>query len=226
MLSKKLPIIVAVTGASGAVYGLALLEFLLANDFYVDLVYSTNALEVAYHELAIDLRKLDEKSFRGTILAYLQSLQRPASHLRLLEQQLSNNLKLWQPSNIAASISSGSYRTQGMIVAPASMGTIANIALGTSNNLISRAADVVLKERRRLLLLARETPLSTIHLRNMLSLSEMGAVILPAAPAFYQNPKSIEDQVYFVLGKTLDAFGIEHSLFERWTYLSQLGERV
>jgi len=135
-------------------------------------------------------------------------------------QTKSNNLRLWDHSDIAASISSGSYKTEGMIIAPSSMGTIANIAAGTSNNLIARAADVVIKERRKLILVARETPLSTIHLRNMLTLSEMGAIILPAAPGFYHHPQTITDQVNFILGKTLDAFGIDNDLFTRWLKLN------
>ncbi len=217
MQEAKLPIVLGVTGASGAVYGLGLLEFLLAHDFQVELVYSENAREVAYHELGIDLRGLDDNEFKTQIAKWFQIKRGNA-----LDGKLATNLNLWHHRNIAASISSGSYRTQGMIIAPASMGTIANIAAGTSNNLIARAADVVLKERRKLILVARETPLSTIHLRNMLTLSEIGAIVLPAAPGFYQHPQTIEDQVNFVLGKTLDAFGLDHELFTRWTSYNKL----
>ncbi len=217
-MTKALPIGLGVTGASGAVYGLGLLEFLLAHDFQVELVYSENAREVAYHELGIDLRGLNDNEFKSQLLKWFTSRSSKSD----LSNAFANKLNLWHHRNIAASISSGSYKTQGMIIAPASMGTIANIAAGTSNNLIARAADVVLKERRKLILVARETPLSTIHLRNMLTLSEMGAVVLPAAPGFYQHPKTIEDQVNFVLGKTLDAFGLDHELFTRWTSYNKL----
>ncbi len=239
--NSKLPIILAITGASGAVYGLGLLEFLLANDFQVELVYSENAREVAYHELGIDLKSNEsdpsglalndsahnaiDKHSGSSLQSKLSKHFSASTNASLKEKILCNineKLNIWDSKNIAASISSGSYRTAGMIIAPASMGTIANIACGTSNNLIARAADVVLKERRRLVLVARETPLSTIHLRNMLTLSEMGAVVLPAAPGFYHHPRSIQDQINFVLGKTLDAFGLDHELFTRWTHVSQL----
>jgi 4-hydroxy-3-polyprenylbenzoate decarboxylase len=219
-----LPIVLAVTGASGAIYGLGLLEFLLAHDFQVELVYSDSAKLVAYHELGYDFRDLNKQDFKQELMGLLRFARNDSGReiasspsAPRNDNSYENNLRIWDHSDIAASISSGSYKTQGMIIAPASMGTIANIAVGTSNNLIARAADVVLKERRKLILVARETPLSTIHLRNMLTLSEMGAVVLPAAPGFYQHPKTIEDQVNFVLGKTLDAFGIDHELFTRWT---------
>ncbi len=228
-MSNSLPIVLGVTGASGAVYGLKLLEFLLVHDYQVELVYSDNAKLVAYHELGYDFRNTNKQKFKQQLIGLFRNktdshnkkgipscgteVLRDAQDDRCFE----NNLRIWDHSDVAASVSSGSYKTQGMIIAPASMGTIANIAAGTSNNLIARAADVVLKERRKLILVARETPLSTIHLRNMLTLSEMGAVVLPAAPGFYQHPKTIEDQVNFVLGKTIDAFGLDHDLFTRWT---------
>lgn len=206
---QRLPVILGVTGASGAIYGVRLLQFFLDNDFPVELVYSENAKQVALYELGLDLRGMDAAELQLAI----------SKHLQLSDEQ-KQLLHVWDAKNIAASISSGSYKTQGMIIAPASMGTIANIANGTSNNLVARAADVVIKEKRRLILIARETPLSTIHLRNMLSLSELGATILPAAPGFYQQPKTIDDQVDFVLGKCLDSFGVDHEIFKRWSYQS------
>jgi len=208
-METKLPIVLGITGASGAVYGFSMLRFLLDTDYRVDLVLSKNAEKVAEEELALKLDGLNLEQKKKTILQFLS----------LDDKQ--ENLLLWEHNNIAASISSGSYKTQGMLIAPASMGTIANIVAGTSNNLIARAADVTIKERRRLVLLARETPLSTIHLRNMLSLSEMGVVIVPAAPGFYHHPKTIQDQVDFVLGKALDVFGIENQLFKRWLQLGK-----
>lgn len=266
---KSKPIVLGITGASGAVYGFSLLKFFLDSGYKVDLVLSNNALKVAKQELDLELEGYDLTTTKQRILNYLfngsshtQTLaarQEPIiqtslsskieqkklelkrkQELRmkykqgvsynLNESTVSQNIKplssssaptnfnlsLWSPENVAASISSGSYKTQGMIIAPCSMGTIANIAAGTSNNLIARAADVVLKERRKLVLLARETPLNTIHLRNMLTLSEMGAVIVPAAPGFYHKPQSIQDQINFVLGKALDVLGIENEMFLRW----------
>jgi polyprenyl P-hydroxybenzoate/phenylacrylic acid decarboxylase-like protein len=121
-----------------------------------------------------------------------------------------------QRGDIAASIASGSFRTIGMVVVPCSMKTLAGIAHGYSDDLITRAADVCLKERRRLVLVARETPLSLIHLRNMVAVTEAGAVVLPPVPAFYQRPASVDDLLAHLTGKVLDQFGIEHELYERW----------
>lgn len=121
-----------------------------------------------------------------------------------------------QRGDIAASISSGSFRTMGMVVVPCSMKTLAGIASGYSEDLLTRAADVCLKERRRLVLVTRETPLSLIHLRNMVTVTEAGAVVLPPVPAFYQHPADIEDLVAHLTGKVLDQFDIEHDLFPRW----------
>lgn len=118
--------------------------------------------------------------------------------------------------NQAASISSGSYKTDGMIVAPCSMKTLAAIRTGYSDNLISRAADVVLKERRKLVLVVRESPLSEIHLENMLALTRMGAVILPPVPAFYNVPKSVDDIVHHLVGRVLDQFGLDVPGMQRW----------
>lgn len=197
---SDLPIIVGITGASGAIYGITLIKFLIENQYSVDLVLSPHAEKVFLAELGFHL----DSDKRNSICEFLD-----------LNKDLVS-LRLWDHNNVAAAISSGSYKTQGMIIAPCSMGSIGNIAAGTSNNLLTRAADVCLKEKRKLVLVARETPLSTIHLRNMLSLSEIGAVILPATPGFYHNPRNIQDQVNFVLGKTLDAFGIENESFKRW----------
>ncbi len=272
---KSKPIVLGITGASGAVYGFSLLKFFLDSGYKVDLVLSNNALKVAKQELDLELEGHGLENIKQKILNYLANGSRPTTNnsyntpstfnsqpivqtslsskieqkklelkrkqelrmkykqgvsYNLNESTVSQNIKplssspaptnfnlnLWSPENVAASISSGSYKTQGMIIAPCSMGTIANIAAGTSNNLIARAADVVLKERRKLVLLARETPLNTIHLRNMLTLSEMGAAVVPAAPGFYHKPQSIQDQINFVLGKALDVLGIENEMFLRW----------
>ena len=118
--------------------------------------------------------------------------------------------------NIGASIASGTFKTEGMVVVPCSMKTLSGIANGYSDNLLLRAADVVLKERRKLVLVARETPFNTIHLRNMLSLSEMGAIIMPPMQTYYNKPENVDDMVNHMVGKILDVFGIEHKSFRRW----------
>ena len=122
----------------------------------------------------------------------------------------------YPPSDQGAAVSSGSFLTSGMVIAPCSMRTLAAIATGQGDNLIHRAADVILKERRKLVLLVRETPLNEIHLENMLKLSRMGAVILPPVPAFYNHPQSLEEMVDHVVMRTLDQFGIHTDLAERW----------
>jgi polyprenyl P-hydroxybenzoate/phenylacrylic acid decarboxylase-like protein len=123
----------------------------------------------------------------------------------------------YSPQDLGAAISSGSFSTAGMAVAPCSMKTLAAIASGHSADLLTRAADVTLKERRRLVLVARETPLSLIHLRNMVAATEAGAVILPPVPAFYHRPETIDDLIAQTIGKVLDQFGVEHALYRRWT---------
>ena len=128
----------------------------------------------------------------------------------------SGSITLFNNHNLFSPIASGSHRNDGMIVVPCSMGALGRLAVGNSQSLIERAADVMLKEKRRLILVPRETPLNQIHLENMLKLSKMSVDIVPAMPAFYQTPKSMEDLVDFVVGKILDLLKIEHQLFERW----------
>jgi polyprenyl P-hydroxybenzoate/phenylacrylic acid decarboxylase-like protein len=128
---------------------------------------------------------------------------------------------VYQPEDLAASISSGSFRTVGMVVMPCSMRTLGAIANGVSDDLLCRAADVCLKERRRLVLVTRETPLSLIHLRNMQTVTQAGAIVLPPVPAFYHRPVTIDDLLNHTVGKVLDQFGIEHQLFRRWTGMDQ-----
>ncbi len=199
---KDIPIILGISGASGTVYGLRLLDFLLKNYFKVELVFSGSAFKVSQHELDLHFSSNPE------ILK-----QQVLSHLHL---ENSENLNVWSSDDIAASISSGSYKTNGMIIIPASMGTIGAIASGTSDNLLTRAADVCLKERRKLILVPREMPFSSIHLENLLKLSQNGGIIAPACPGFYNNPKTVEENIDFVVGKVLDLMGIENELFTRW----------
>lgn len=123
---------------------------------------------------------------------------------------------VYRSHDVAAAIASGSFLTAGMVVIPCSMRTLAAVATGNTTDLLTRAADVCLKERRRLVLVTRETPLNLIHLRNMVTVTEAGAIVLPPVPAFYHHPKTIDDLVDQTVGKVLDQFGIEHDLFERW----------
>jgi len=201
------PITVAISGASGTVYGIRILQFLLENNYKVDFIISESASKVAKEEINLDL-SLNPHLLKEQVL----------SHFTVKSNNKINGafLNVWAHNDISASISSGSYRSLGMIIVPASMGTIAAISCGTSDNLITRAADVCLKERRRLVLVPREMPFSSIHLENLLKLSKTGAVIAPACPGFYHNPKELTDAIDFVVGKVLDLFGIDHNLFKRW----------
>jgi 4-hydroxy-3-polyprenylbenzoate decarboxylase len=195
------PLIVGITGASGTLYATRLIQVLLRQDIPVDLVISRNARLVAHQELGLQLPH--EPAAVAEVLA--RHLAVPADRLRVHGE-----------SNIAAPIASGSCRVRGMVVVPCSMGTAAGIAQGISRNLIERAADVCLKERTPLVIVPRETPFSSIHLRNLLTLTEAGAQILPAMPGYYHRPQTIDDLVDHLVGKILDQFGIEHDLFQRW----------
>jgi 4-hydroxy-3-polyprenylbenzoate decarboxylase len=125
--------------------------------------------------------------------------------------------KFYSNDNMAAAISSGSFRTDGMVIIPCSMKTLSSIANGYEDSLISRAAGVCIKESRKLVIVPRETPLSRIHLENMLKLSQTGVIILPAMPGFYYKPRTMDDMIAHIVGKMLDQFGIEHNIFRRWT---------
>lgn len=189
-------ILLAITGASGSIYGLRLLEELLRAGHQVTLVASQSGLEVCRYETGVDLDDSEA-------LKQLWNLPDASVTIR-------NVTDLWAPE------ASGSAAPDAMVIAPCSMGTVGRIANGVSGNLIERAADVMLKEHRPLLLLPRETPFSTIHLENLLKLSRCGVRIIPAMPAFYQKPENLDDLVDFVVGKLLDQLGIEQSLFKRW----------
>lgn len=196
--------ILAVTGASGSLYPFRLLNFLLKKNLIVHLVISEPAQLVAQQELGHDWDKL---------LAF-----------KYTKEIRENKLKVWDINDFSSPIASGSFVSQGMMIVPTSMSTLAAIAHGLSSNLIQRAADVMIKEKRPLVLVPRETPLSTIHLKNMLDLCQVGVHIVPPVPAFYCRPKSLEDIVDFALGRILDVLGIEHELYQRWT--GQVGTSI
>ncbi|WP_017727776.1 non-oxidative hydroxyarylic acid decarboxylases subunit B [Halalkalibacterium ligniniphilum] len=180
-------IIVGISGATGAIFGIRMLEALRSVGVETHLVISKWA-EVTI-KLETDYSIDDVKSLATVVHGSM---------------------------NQAASISSGSFRVDGMIIAPCSMKTLASIRAGMADGLLGRAADVMLKERKKLVLLTRETPLSAIHLENMLGLSRMGVTIIPPVPAFYNHPKSIDDIVNHIVARTLDQFDIDNSLTKRW----------
>ncbi|WP_274364509.1 UbiX family flavin prenyltransferase [Paenibacillus thermotolerans] len=189
--------IVGISGASGGIYGVRLVQALLALGKHVHLVISDAGWRVLREEHGWDSARREQSllehfgGFEGTFTYY--------------------------PINdIGAGIASGSFRTEGMVIVPCSMGTLAAIANGLSDNLLERAADVVLKEGRRLVIVPRETPLHSIHLQNMLTLSQMGARILPAMPGFYHRPQTLDELVDFLIGKILDSLDVEHELYKRW----------
>ena len=191
-------LIVGITGASAGVYAVRLLEVLTKHeDIEVHLTISASGARALFEELQIEI---DLDDFQ------LESLIGVSSSRVIYHHE----------SDIAAPIASGSFRTEGMIVVPCSMGSIASIASGISRNLIQRAADVCIKENRKLVLVPRETPLSAIHLENMLKLSRMGVCVLPAMPGFYHFPKDVDDLLNFVVTKILDQFGIDTKLIQRW----------
>lgn len=191
----------ALSGASGMAYGLRLLECLLHADLQVNLLVSQAAHIVAKQELGVSLpaRASDlEKQLSGSM------------------STAEGQLRVYGRDDWNAPVASGSNAADAMVVCPCSMGTLAAIAHGISDNLIERAADVMLKENRKLILVPRETPFSVIHLENMLTLARMGAVILPANPGFYQLPQSIEDVIDFIVARILDQLGVTHELMARW----------
>ncbi len=200
-MSAETPFALAVTGASGAPYALRLLEVLLDRGERVDLMISTPGQIVVGMETELKLPG------------------RPGDIRRALTAQFAaadGQLRVFGREEWTAPLASGSNAPRAMVVCPCTTGTLASIAAGTSNSLIERAADVVLKEGRKLILVPRESPFSAIHLENMLRLARLGVVILPPNPGFYQQPGSIEDLVDFVVARILDQLAVEHDLGPRW----------
>ena len=188
-MTNKTPrrLVVGISGASGAIYGVRILELLKKTDIETHLVMSKSAeMTLAY-----------ETAYKPKDVRALAAVNHPAA-------------------DIGASISSGSFQTMGMIVAPCSIKTMGEIATGVTSSLLSRAADVVLKEKRRLVLAVRETPLHGGHLRTMTTLADIGAIVAPIVPAFYNKPKTVDDIINHTVGRLLDLFGIETKLVKRW----------
>ncbi|MBC3928940.1 UbiX family flavin prenyltransferase [Undibacterium sp. CY21W] len=187
----KQRLIIAITGATGSVYGVRLLQVLQANpDVETHLLISEAGVLNLHQEL--DMKRKDVEAFADVV-----------HHVR----------------DVGASIASGSFQSDGMVIAPCSMKTLASVAHGMSDNLITRAADVVLKERRRLILMVRETPFNLAHLRNMTAVTEMGGIIFPPLPGFYHRPQSIQEMVDHTVGRVLDMFALPHELTPRWAGL-------
>ncbi len=184
-------LIVAITGASGAIYGVRLLQALRKTGaIETHLMVSEAGVLNLHHELEMDRKQV------GTLADVVHNIR-----------------------DVGASIASGSFESDGMVVAPCSMKTLAAVAHGMSDNLITRAADVALKERRRLVLMVRETPFNLAHLRNMTAVTEMGGIIFPPLPGFYQRPASIAEMVDHTVGRVLDLMGVAHQLAPRWAGL-------
>jgi 4-hydroxy-3-polyprenylbenzoate decarboxylase len=180
-------IIVGISGGSGAIYALGILEALRELNIETHLVVSNMGEYVINHECGVTLDELKE---------------------------MANYY--YENHDLAAKISSGSFKTDGMIIVPCSMKTLAGITMGYSDSLLTRAADVCIKDKRNLVILPRETPLSSIHLENMLKLSNLGVTIMPPTPGFYNHPQDLSDIVTSIVGRSLDQLGIEHNLLHRW----------
>ncbi|MEP7001801.1 MAG: flavin prenyltransferase UbiX [bacterium] len=196
MTGTPQPIVMAITGASGAPYAVRLLEQLLVADQPVQLIVSSHGLRLIRTETEID-----------TI---------DALRIAVGAVKWDALVTAFDDGDRGAAPASGSARNRGMVICPCSMGTVSAISQGTSRSLVERAADVALKERRKLVLVPRETPYSAIHLENMLRLTRAGAVVMPASPGFYHRPTSIAEIVDFVVARVLDHLDVEHSLGKRW----------
>ncbi|WP_232696326.1 UbiX family flavin prenyltransferase [Brevibacillus daliensis] len=197
---KKMRLGVGITGASGAIYGIRLVEELLRAGHLVHLMVTEAGWQVFHDELDLAPDVTERETF-------LQEYFAP---------QNQGELHYWTLRNFNCPMASGSYQSDGMIIVPCSMGTLSGIAHGASGNLMERCADVMIKEGRKLVLVPRETPLNALHLENMLKLSQLGVRILPAMPGFYQRPQTLEDVVNFVVGKALDSLQVPNQMFRRW----------
>ncbi|GAC1506312.1 MAG: flavin prenyltransferase UbiX [Chamaesiphon sp.] len=197
-----LPLILGVTGASGLIYAVRALKFLLQAEYTVELVASKSTYMVWQAEQNIRMP--------------VEPDQQEQFWRQQADVETQGKLRCHRWGDVGANIASGSFRTQGMAIVPCSMSTVAKLAAGMSSDLLERSADVQLKEGRKLVIVPRETPFSLIHLRNLTSLAEAGARIVPAIPAWYHNPQSIEDSVDFVVARALDQLGIDCIPIQRW----------
>jgi len=200
-VTKHPPIILAMTGASGACYGLRLLECLIKDNHQVYFLISKAAQAVFAMETDLEIPSRSQEA-----QAYLTEYYKAKP-----DQIIVYGREQW-----SSPVASGSHKAEHMIVCPCTTGTLSAIAQGASNNLMQRAADVMIKEQRKLMLVVREMPFSAIHLENMLKLANIGVTIMPANPGFYQNPENINDLVDFVVARILDHIGVEHTLLPRW----------
>lgn len=191
--------VMGITGASGAVYGRRVARALIERGHRVELIISEAGRQVLAHELG-----LPEAADEGAVVRFFSPPEGPG------------RLKLHDNSHLYSEISSGTVSIDGMVIVPCSMDTVSALATGRSENLLERAGDVTLKERRRLVIVPRETPLHSIHLRNLLTLSEAGAHVLPAMPGFYHRPARLDDLIDFIAGKVLNALGLSQDLFTPW----------
>jgi len=199
MKKSEKRIVVAISGASGMAYAIRLLQS-IPQEYKIHLVVSSVAEGILKAETGLEITE-------ATIQQILSMENKKENH---------KNITLYTFQDHFAAIASGSYKTDGMVVIPCSMKTLAGIANGYANSLIERAADVTLKEKRKLVLVVRETPLNRIHLHNMLQANDAGATILPASPGFYHQPKTIDDLIGFIVARTLDALQIPQNLFHGW----------
>ena len=193
--------IIAITGASGSIYGVRLLDYMIRSGFKVYLTVTKGGWYILREEAGFYWKGGEDEINHSICKHYGISPKR---------------FHYFNEDNLTADIASGSVKTDGMIVVPCSMKTAASIACGFSSNLVGRSADVIMKEKRPLIIVPRETPLNSIHLRNLLTLSEMGVHVIPAMPAFYNKPETIADIADFIVGRILDSLHIENDLYKRW----------
>jgi flavin prenyltransferase len=213
------PLVVALSGASGSIYGLRLVKAVSELGIPIALTMSRAATLVIREELGIDVADLCQGNPAGRPKQHAgKATPRPyvAALRRLFDSDVLQNVSFSPEHEMTAPIASGSYPTRGMVVIPTSTTCFSKIANGISESLIERAAECMIKEGRRLVVVPRETPLSAIHLENLLKLARLGVRVVPAIPAFYSGAQKIEELVDFVVGKTLDQLDIDHALFRRW----------